>query len=109
MSVVVFDRVSLGFGKKQLVDALDLRIAPGDRIGLIGPNGSGKSSLMRLISGEVAPDAGSVRMQNHARVGYLPQDLPPASDTTVLQTVLGSVPGRSTSCYQSDEHTVQHN
>ncbi len=90
----MLDKVSLGFGKKQLVEDLDLRIAPGDRIGLIGPNGSGKSSIMRMFAGEMVPDAGSVRLQKNARVGYLSQDLDETSDLTVLQTVLGGVPGR---------------
>ena len=90
----MLDKVSLGFGKKQLVDALDLRIAPGDRIGLIGPNGSGKSSIMRMVAGAVQPDSGAVRLQKNARVGYLSQDLDETGDRTVLQTVLGGVPGR---------------
>jgi len=90
----VLDKVSLGFGKKQLVDALDLRIAPGDRIGLIGPNGSGKSSIMRMVAGVATPDSGAVRLQKNARVGYLSQDLDETSPKTVLQTVLGGVPGR---------------
>ncbi len=90
----MLDKVSLGFGKKQLVDALDMRIAPADRIGLIGPNGSGKSSIMRLIAGVMQPDSGAVRLQKNARIGYLSQDLDETGDRTVLQTVLGGVPGR---------------
>ena len=90
----MLDKVSLGFGKKQLVDALDLRIAPGDRIGLIGPNGSGKSSIMKMIAGVVKPDGGAVRLQKNARIGYLSQDLDDTGDRTVLETVLGGVPGR---------------
>ncbi|MEM6291077.1 MAG: ABC-F family ATP-binding cassette domain-containing protein [Myxococcota bacterium] len=94
MSVVVLEKVSLGFGKKQLVDNLDLRIAPGDRIGLIGPNGSGKSSIMKMVAGRATPDTGAVRQQKNTRVGYLSQDLDDPGDLTVLQTVLGGVPGR---------------
>ncbi len=94
VSVVVLDKVSLGFGKKQLVDDLDLRIAPGDRIGLIGPNGSGKSSIMKMIAGQVVPDHGTVRRQKNTRVGYLSQDLDDPGTASVLQTVLGGVPGR---------------
>lgn len=90
----MLDKVSLGFGKKQLVEDLDLRIAPGDRIGLIGPNGSGKSSIMRMFAGEMVPDGGAVRLQKNARIGYLSQDLDEISELSVLQTVLGGVPGR---------------
>lgn len=90
----MLDKVSLGFGKKQLVEDLDLRIAPGDRIGLIGPNGSGKSSIMRMFAGEMVPDGGAVRLQKNARIGYLSQDLDEISELSVLQTVLSGVPGR---------------
>ncbi len=90
----MLDKVSLGFGKKQLVEELDLRIAPGDRIGLIGPNGSGKSSIMKMFAGQMVPDGGAVRLQKNARIGYLSQDLDETSEVSVLQTVLGGVPGR---------------
>lgn len=108
MSLVVLERVSLGFGKKQLLDDLDLRIARGDRIGLVGPNGSGKSSLLGLISGRVKPDRGDVRTQKHVRIGYLPQDLPPATTTTVMDTVLHSVPGRAELERERDEAEAEH-
>ena len=95
MSLVVLEGVSLGFGKKQLVDGLDLRVGRGERIGLIGPNGSGKSSLMKMLAGQLQPDGGSVRNQKHLRVGYLPQDLPVRRGKTILASVLDSVPGRA--------------
>ncbi|MFO0635675.1 MAG: ABC-F family ATP-binding cassette domain-containing protein [Nannocystaceae bacterium] len=95
MSLVVVESVSLAFGKKELIAGLDLRIAAGDRIGLIGPNGSGKSSLMRLLAGEMRPDAGAVRTRKQLRVGYLPQDLDVAGGRTLLASVLAAVPGRA--------------
>ncbi|MBX7084570.1 MAG: ABC-F family ATP-binding cassette domain-containing protein [Nannocystaceae bacterium] len=95
MSLVVVESVSLAFGKKELIAGLDLRIAAGDRVGLIGPNGSGKSSLMRLLAGEMRPDAGAVRTRKQLRVGYLPQDLDVAGGRTLLASVLAAVPGRA--------------
>jgi ATP-binding cassette subfamily F protein 3 len=94
VSLVVFENVSLGFGKKQLIDGLDLRIDRQDRVGLVGPNGSGKTSLLRLLAGQLTSDGGSVRVLKHLRVGYLPQDIPVLRGKAVLQTVLDSVPGR---------------
>ncbi len=44
------------------VDAVDLELAPGERLAVIGPNGAGKTTLFRLIAGELRPDAGSIRM-----------------------------------------------
>ncbi|MFF9063818.1 ABC-F family ATP-binding cassette domain-containing protein [Streptomyces sp. NPDC014891] len=59
---------------------------PQGRTGLVAPNGSGKSTLLRLVAGELAPAAGSVRADGI--VGYLPQSLPLTSDLTVAE-VLG--------------------
>ncbi|MBL8942186.1 MAG: ABC-F family ATP-binding cassette domain-containing protein [Myxococcales bacterium] len=95
MSLVVAESVSLAFGKKELIAGLDLRIASGDRVGLIGPNGSGKSSLMRMLAGEMRPDGGTIRTRKHLRTGYLPQDLDVAGGRTLLAAVLASVPGRA--------------
>jgi len=95
MSLVVAESVSLAFGRKDLITGLDLRIAAGDRVGLIGPNGSGKSSLMKLIAGDMKPDGGTIRTRKHLRCGYLPQDLDVAGGRTLLASVLASVPGRA--------------
>ncbi|HWB80350.1 MAG TPA: ABC-F family ATP-binding cassette domain-containing protein, partial [Nannocystaceae bacterium] len=103
MSLVIVEQASLAFGKKTLLDRVDLRVAAGDRIGLIGPNGSGKSSLMRMIAGEQKPDSGSIRTRKQLRVGYLPQDLDVAGGRTLLASVLAAVPGRS----ELDEERVR--
>ena len=48
-------------------------ISRGDRIGLIGPNGAGKTTLIRLILGELAPDAGKVRLGTNVQLAYFDQ------------------------------------
>jgi ATP-binding cassette subfamily F protein 3 len=94
VSLAVFEKVSLGFGKKTIVDELDLRLAADDRIGLIGPNGSGKTSILRMLAGEQVPDGGRIRMRRGMRLGYLPQDLTVVDDKPLLAFVVGSVEGR---------------
>ncbi len=94
MSLVVLEDVSLYFGERCIVDELSLRIAAGDRIGVIGPNGSGKTTLLRLIAREQAPDGGTIRRASGIRVGYLPQDIAIEGGTALLPFVLDSVPGR---------------
>ncbi len=94
MSLAVFEKVSLSFGKKTIVDELDLRLAADDRIGLIGPNGSGKTSILRILAGEQQPDGGRVRRRRGMRLGYLPQDLVLTDDKPLLQFVVASVEGR---------------
>ncbi|MBZ0121396.1 MAG: ATP-binding cassette domain-containing protein, partial [Sandaracinaceae bacterium] len=94
MSVVVLEHVTLHFGGRRIVDDLGLRIAEGDRIGLIGPNGSGKTTLLRLIAGDQQPDGGSIRTSKGARVGWLPQDIAVEGGRSLIDFVRSSVPGR---------------
>jgi ATP-binding cassette subfamily F protein uup len=65
--------VSKSAGGRALISHLSTRIMRGDRIGLIGPNGAGKTTLIRLILGELPPDAGSVRLGTSLRVAYFDQ------------------------------------
>ena len=53
--------VELSFGPRTILEIKELKIYDGDRIGLIGENGAGKTTLLRVLSGERAPDAGTVR------------------------------------------------
>ena len=61
---VVIDakHVTKRFGDRTIVKDLTLRVTRGDRIGLVGANGAGKTTLLRLLTGELAPDEGSVRL-----------------------------------------------
>ena len=62
-------------------DGPDLRVQPGDRIGLVGRNGAGKTTTLRILAGESEPYAGSVT--RIGEIGYLPQD-PKEGDLDVL-------------------------
>ena len=64
---------SLAFGYLPLFEHADLRVEPGERIALIGRNGSGKSSLLRVLSGELAQDSGTVWRAPALRVARLDQ------------------------------------
>jgi len=76
-------RVCVSHGARQILDAVDLDIDPGQRIGLVGPNGVGKSTLLRVLAGLTARDDGSIRLDPpEANVGYLPQE-PERADETV--------------------------
>ncbi len=65
--------LSKSFAHRPLFEKLSLGIESGERIGLIGPNGAGKSTLLRILSGEVAPDSGTLSLQRGLRVGHLQQ------------------------------------
>ena len=59
-SVIEADRVAKSYGDRAIVRDFSLRIQRGDRIGIVGPNGAGKTTLLKLLTGEIAPDSGSV-------------------------------------------------
>ncbi|MEM0964283.1 MAG: ABC-F family ATP-binding cassette domain-containing protein, partial [Bacteroidota bacterium] len=66
--------VSKGFDGQALIDGLTLEIARDDRLGVIGPNGTGKTTLLEMIAGRLAPDAGEVERGPTVRVGYYDQE-----------------------------------
>ncbi|RYY24980.1 MAG: ATP-binding cassette domain-containing protein [Sphingomonadales bacterium] len=54
--------VTKRFGERTIIKDLTLRVTKGDRIGIVGANGAGKTTLLRLLTGELAPDEGSIRL-----------------------------------------------
>ena len=60
--------ISKSLGGKKLFSFLDLTLSPGMRLGLLGPNGSGKTTLMRVLTGELKPDTGSITPADKLRI-----------------------------------------
>ncbi len=76
------------FTHRPLFKGLTFSLDRGERIGLIGPNGVGKSTLLRILSGQMTADSGTVSRQKGLIVGYLEQDPKFSTEATVLSTVL---------------------
>ena len=83
MSLVELDEVSLAFGEQTILKHSDFVLEPNERVCLIGRNGAGKTSLLRLITGEVEPDAGEIRIRAGVQVSQLVQSLPNELTLTV--------------------------
>lgn len=66
--------VSKSWGTHQVLDDVEMIVAPDARIVLVGPNGAGKSTLLKLIIGQEQRDRGEIQVAPGARIGYLPQD-----------------------------------
>ena len=73
--------LEIRIGARLLLEHASLRVAPGDRIGLVGRNGAGKTTLTKLLAGESQPSSGVVTRSG--TVGYLPQD-PRTGDLDVI-------------------------
>jgi ATP-binding cassette subfamily F protein uup len=67
------DRITFGFDGKAVVTDFSTTIQRGDRIGIIGPNGCGKTTLLRLLSGNLSPQAGSIEFGAGMEVAYFDQ------------------------------------
>ena len=61
------------YGRRVLFDDLSFTLPPAGIAGVIGPNGSGKTTLLRLITGQLAPDGGTLRLGETVRTGYVDQ------------------------------------
>jgi ATP-binding cassette subfamily F protein uup len=86
--VIEARNVTHGYEGRPLLKDFSLRVMRGDRLGIIGNNGVGKSTLLRILLGELAPDAGSVKLGTNLEVAYFDQmrrDLDPTK--TVAETV----------------------
>ncbi|MBS0661913.1 MAG: ATP-binding cassette domain-containing protein [Verrucomicrobia bacterium] len=89
MALVSLLDVSLSFGGAPLLDRVNLQIDRGERVCLVGRNGAGKSTLMKVITGELAPDAGQVFRQPGAAFATLRQEVPTGLAGTVRTVVEG--------------------
>lgn len=90
MNLVTLQAVSKQFSDRVLLDAVDLLINRGDRLGLIGRNGSGKTTLLRMIAGEEPADEGGLTVWGGVRIQYLSQDPVLNDDLTVLEQLYQS-------------------
>src|SRR3982075_1746547 len=82
--MIRLSQLTLIRGTKVLLEAADVSLNPGDKIGLIGANGSGKSSLFALLRGELHADQGEVDYPARWRVAHVAQETP-ALERTALE------------------------
>jgi ATP-binding cassette subfamily F protein uup len=71
--VIEAKNIAKSFGDLAVVKEFSTRIQRGDRIGLVGPNGAGKTTLLKMLTGELAPDSGSVRLGANLEIATLDQ------------------------------------
>ncbi len=86
------ESLHLEFPAKVVFDSVSLGLNDGDRVGMVGRNGDGKTSLLAMLAGRQAPDAGRVTVRGGVRVGVLDQTDTLDDALTVEQTVVGATP-----------------
>ncbi len=91
MPLAILDKLELAYGHWPLLDGASLVIDSGERIGLIGRNGTGKSSLMKVLAGEIRPDAGEVWKMPGLRLAHVPQEPQFTAGHSVFEAVAEGV------------------
>ena len=86
--MITVNNVTLSFGKRVLFDEVNLSFSKGNCYGVIGANGAGKSTFLKILSGEIDPNKGTVEITPGERMAVLRQDQFQYDEQTVLNTVL---------------------
>ena len=99
-SILKFNKISLSFGKRKILDNISFSINEGQILGLLGPNGVGKSTIFNLITGLIKPNYGSISIKNKVvndypiyfrttefKIGYVPQYGGYFHDMTLLENL----------------------
>jgi ATP-binding cassette ChvD family protein len=71
--VIEVEKLDKGFGEQLLIEDLTFKLPPGGIVGIIGPNGAGKTTLFKMITGQEKPDAGTIRVGETVKLGYVDQ------------------------------------
>lgn len=97
MPMIKVDNITKTFDTTKAVDSVSFEIQPGSVVGLLGPNGAGKSTTMRLLTGYLIADSGSIVIddvnieddpqQLQQKIGYLPENNPLYMDMLVSETL----------------------
>jgi ATPase subunit of ABC transporter with duplicated ATPase domains len=86
--MISVNNVSLSFGKRVLFDEVNIGFTKGNCYGVIGANGAGKSTFLKILSGEIEPNKGTVTISPGERLAVLKQNQFEFDEQTVLNTVL---------------------
>ena len=86
--MLTVSNVSLRFGKRVLFDEVNIKFIPGNCYGLIGANGAGKSTFIKILSGDLESQTGSISMDKGERMSVLKQNHFEYEEFEVLQAVI---------------------
>jgi ATP-binding cassette ChvD family protein len=90
--VIEAEHLNKAFGDKLLMEDLSFKLPPGGIVGVIGPNGAGKTTLFKMITGREAPDAGTFKVGETVKLGYIDQSRDSLNDkNTVWQEISGGL------------------
>ncbi|HKE85401.1 MAG TPA: ATP-binding cassette domain-containing protein [Vicinamibacterales bacterium] len=106
MPLVTLDQVSIAYGHLPLLQDASLRIESRERVCVIGRNGTGKSTLLQIVSGEIAPQEGSVWHEPGLRIGRLAQDALFDDFRRVFDVVADGLAGTSGEAWRAEQQVA---
>lgn len=83
--MISIENLAVEFSARPLFHDVSFVINDRDRIALVGKNGAGKSTMLKILCGQQKPTSGTVAIPNDTTIGYLPQVMKLADDTTVIE------------------------
>jgi ATP-binding cassette subfamily F protein uup len=89
--ILTANDLALSYGYQRLLESVTLTVARGEKVGLVGRNGSGKTSLLRILAGQQAADAGDIARRRELRIGYLPQEFELDPNLSVRENIEAGV------------------
>lgn len=104
--VVDAEDVCKGYGGPDVVSGFTTRILRGDRVGIVGPNGAGKSTLLGLLTGTLAPDAGTVKLGSNLQMVTLDQHRESLAPTLTLKDALTGSKGDTVQVGGQSRHVI---
>ena len=100
--------MSKSFGDRPIIANLDLLIMRGDRLGIVGPNGAGKTTLIKLLTGQIEPDSGSIRLGTNLQTVTLDQSRQSLDPNATLADVITDGRGSSVTVNGETKHVVSY-
>ncbi len=99
-------KISKSFGEQDIVSNLDLLVLRGDRLGIAGPNGAGKTTLIKMLTGALQPDSGSIRLGTNLQMVALDQSRQSLDPDALLADVITDRRGQSVTINGETKHVV---
>ncbi|MDX2202609.1 MAG: ATP-binding cassette domain-containing protein [Hyphomicrobiaceae bacterium] len=106
--VIEAKAIAKAYGDRDIVREFSTRVMRGDRIGIVGPNGSGKTTLVHLLTGDTAPDAGTVRLGANIEMVTLEQDRDSLNPEWTLKEALTGGSGDTVKVGNETRHVVSY-
>ncbi len=106
--VVEAKKISKSFDKREIVSNLDLLMLRGDRLGIVGPNGAGKTTLIKILTGAMEPDKGTIRLGTNLELVALDQSRQSLDPNALLADVITDRRGQSVTINGETRHVVSY-